>query len=201
MVALLTCLTALLLTLMPVQAPSEFGPAVGGPATGHSPGPGAGHRGAPGPDRRVVPERLTLPRLAVHADVVPVGTTAAGNVAVPGDAGKVGWYRFGAAPGSAAGSAVLVGHVDSRRGERGILASLSSVRQGDAVVVAGRGGRKARYAVVSRRSVDKDAFPGQIFRRTGRPALVLVTCAAPFDPERGGYQRLLLVTAVPAGRG
>jgi sortase (surface protein transpeptidase) len=53
--------------------------------------------------------------------------------------------------------------------------------------------------VTAREVVDKDRLPGEVFRRDGRPVLTLVTCAPPYDRERGGYQRNLLVYAVPAG--
>ncbi|WDV34111.1 hypothetical protein OIM90_31470 [Streptomyces sp. AD16] len=45
--------------------------------------------------------------------------------------------------------------------------------------------------------VDRDHLPEEVFRRHGRPVLTLITCAPPYDPERGGYQRNLVVYAVP----
>lgn len=193
--ALLTSVTALLLAGVPDEAPSDFG------STVTSDHPRKGDRQEAVDSRRPgVPVRLTLPGQAVRVEVVPVGTTSTGDLAVPADAHDVGWYRGGPRPGSGAGAAVLVGHVDSRSGDLGALASLGSVHPGDAVVVRADDGRDARYRITARRSVAKEALPDTVFRTSGKPALVVITCTPPFDPERGGYQRLLLVTAVPAGR-
>ncbi|MFF4649087.1 class F sortase [Streptomyces sp. NPDC001380] len=143
---------------------------------------------------------LAIPRLGVRAPVEAVGVGRDGQVAVPGNAEHVGWYRFGAAPGSAAGSAVVVGHVDSRTQGLGVLAALGSVRAGDRVTVALADRRTLAYRVVSRRSYDKAAVPlARLFRRDGPPVLTLITCTAPFDPARGGYLRNLVVTAVRTG--
>ncbi|UYM22942.1 class F sortase [Streptomyces albus] len=49
----------------------------------------------------------------------------------------------------------------------------------------------------AREVVDRDHLPEEVFRRHGRPVLTLITCAPPYDPERGGYQRNLVVYAVP----
>ncbi|MCF6525829.1 class F sortase [Streptomyces sp. JJ36] len=139
-----------------------------------------------------------MPRLGVRATVVPVGVTDGGDLAVPGDARRVGWYRFGGVPAPDGGSTVLVGHVDSRSRGLGALAALRSVRRGDRVGIRLSGGDREHYRVTARRSVAKERFPARVFRRSGPSALTLVTCTGPFLPERGGYQRILLVTAVPA---
>ncbi|WP_259294319.1 class F sortase [Streptomyces resistomycificus] len=119
-----------------------------------------------------------------------------GRTDVPADPAQAGWYRFGPAPGDAAGSAVLVGHVDSRTGELGELAALYDVRAGDRVGVRRGDGTTIAYEVVARRTVTKDRLPADVFRREGDPVLTLITCAPPYDPGRGGYQSNLIVTAV-----
>ncbi|MGW6547538.1 class F sortase, partial [Streptomyces massasporeus] len=96
-----------------------------------------------------------------------------------------------------AGSAVLVGHVDDRTGRLGAFAKLYGVREGDDVTVARADAPPVRYEVTAREVVDRDRLPKEVFRRHGRPVLTLVTCAPPYDRERGGYQRNLLVYAVP----
>ncbi|MFR9676165.1 class F sortase [Streptomyces sp. TR06-5] len=196
MAALLVALIALVMASTRENVPSDFGSTV-------SPGRherGGGRSGSVG-GRPDVPVRMSLPRQDVRAAVVPVGTTASGQLDVPSDADDVGWYRAGARPGSASGSAVLVGHVDSRSGSLGTLAALASVLAGDRILVRTADGSAVHYRITARRSVSRNAFPHRIFRGSGPPVLVLVTCAPPFDAERGGYQRLLLVTAVPDERG
>ncbi|MFJ4535945.1 sortase domain-bontaining protein [Streptomyces tibetensis] len=147
------------------------------------------------------PRRVLLPRTGVDARVTPVGVTDHGEMAVPDEPSVAGWYRYGPAPGSASGSAVLVGHVDSDTGVIGEFAALYDVRRGDGVEVRRAGAEPVRYRVVSRATVPKDELPPSAFRRTGAPVLTLITCAPPFVPERGGYLSNLVVTAEPVRSG
>src|SRR5688500_13184870 len=48
-------------------------------------------------EERATPVRLRVPSLDVDVEVVPVGTDAAGDMAVPGPE-VAGWYRFGPEP-------------------------------------------------------------------------------------------------------
>jgi hypothetical protein len=144
-----------------------------------------------------VPTRLGIERVGLGAAVEPRGIAPDGSADIPEDPEKVGWYRFGPAPGDPAGSAVMVGHVDSRTGDLGAFAALFDVRAGDEVTVRRAAAPPVTYRVVARARVDKDRLPASAFARTGRPVLTMITCAPPFDAERGGYQRNLVVTAIP----
>ncbi|MER7715292.1 class F sortase, partial [Streptomyces werraensis] len=108
-----------------------------------------------------------------------------------------GWYRYGPAPGSSEGSAVLVGHLDGETGDLGEFAALRDVRAGDTVEVRRAGAEPVAYRVTARATVPKDELPPSAFRRSGPPVLTLITCAPPFEPERGGYTANLVVTAEP----
>ncbi|MFF5157834.1 class F sortase [Streptomyces sp. NPDC000348] len=181
--------------------PSDFGdrpraqePAAVPSSGVHDSGPGKEDASGPVPG----PTALHVPRVSLDARVQDVGVEDDGTVEIPDDAGQAGWYRYGPAPGAFAGSAVLIGHVDDRTGDLGAFAKLYGVRKGDEVTVAREDASPVRYEVTAREVVDKDRLPGEVFRRHGRPVLTLVTCAPPYDRERGGYQRNLLVYAVPA---
>jgi LPXTG-site transpeptidase (sortase) family protein len=184
------------------SVPSDFGarPQAQEPTAGrsfgvHDSGPGeAEHASGPVPE----PTALRVPRVFLNARVHDVGVEADGTVEIPDSAGQAGWYRHGPAPGAPAGSAVLIGHVDDRTGDLGAFAKLYGVRKGDDVTVAREDAPPVRYKVTAREVVDKDRLPDEVFLRHGRPVLTLVTCAPPYDRERGGYQRNLLVYAVPA---
>ncbi|MET9730209.1 class F sortase [Streptomyces sp. NPDC006458] len=154
---------------------------------------------AAAPGSTAAPIRLDVERVGLSAAIEPVGVAVDGTAEIPRDPGRVGWYRFGPAPGEPSGSAVLVGHVDSRTGDLGAFAALFDVRAGDEVSVRRAAGPSVAYRVVARARVDKDRLPASAFARTGRPTLTLITCAPPFDRDRGGYRRNLIVTAVPAG--
>ncbi|MFF8014494.1 sortase domain-bontaining protein [Streptomyces sp. NPDC007929] len=140
------------------------------------------------------------PRTGLDAMIDPVGVTTRGDMAVPDDPSEAGWYRHGPAPGSAHGSAVLVGHVDTDTGALGEFLALYGMRRGDRVEVHRTGDEPVTYRVTSRHTVPKEALPPTTFRRTGPPALTLITCAPPYIPEQGGYTSNLVVTAQPVGR-
>ncbi|WP_308406954.1 class F sortase [Streptomyces sp. AC555_RSS877] len=135
--------------------------------------------------------------VGLDARVQPVGVTEAGAMAIPADPAVAGWYRFGPAPGSAHGSSVLVGHVDSDTGALGEFAALYDVEPGDRIEVLRADAEPARYRVTARSTVPKDDLPSATFRRSGPAVLTLVTCAPPFLHEKGGYQANLVVTAEP----
>ncbi|MEU0900541.1 class F sortase [Streptomyces massasporeus] len=119
---------------------------------------------------------------------------------VPDDPAAAGWYRHGPAPGSARGSAVLVGHVDTGTGALGEFLALYGMRRGDRIEVRRAGDAAVTHRVVTRLTVPKEALPSSTFRRSGPPALTPITCAPPYNPEQGGYASNLVVTAEPVGR-
>ncbi|MEU9731756.1 class F sortase [Streptomyces sp. NPDC048002] len=150
---------------------------------------------------RPEPTRLALPRLGVSAPVDPVGVAADGQVEVPEDPQRVGWYRFSPGPGTTEGSTVVVGHVDSDGRGLGVLIALNQVREGDEAVVRRADGRDVTYEVTARRTVPKDGLAASgAFRRDGPAVLTLITCAGPYLPDQGGYQNNLVVTAVERPR-
>ncbi|MDQ0715960.1 LPXTG-site transpeptidase (sortase) family protein [Streptomyces luteogriseus] len=143
---------------------------------------------------------MVAPRTGLDARITPVGVTDEGDMAVPDDPSVAGWYRHGPAPGSARGSAVLVGHVDTGTGALGEFRALYAVRRGDRVEVRRAGDEPVTYRVVSRLTVPKEDLPPSAFRRYGAPILTLITCAPPYVADRGGYASNLVVTAEPVGR-
>lgn len=142
------------------------------------------------------PLRLVIPAIGVRAPIVSVGVGAAGAMEVPGDVATVGWYRFGPSP-SRPGSALLVGHVDSRVQGPGVFFRLSEVEPGDVVRVHLSGERSEAFEVVSRSLVPKDRLPPAIFTRDGDPWLTLITCGGGFDRSAGAYTHNVLVAAAP----
>ena len=68
---------------------------------------------APAPPAAVAaPVRLSVPARGIDAPLDPVGVEPEGEMTLPRDVDRVGWYRFGPAPGAAEGTVVLAGHVD-----------------------------------------------------------------------------------------
>ncbi len=146
------------------------------------------------------PVRLAVPDLDLDLPVRPVGVGTDRQMQLPADPSVLGWYRFGASPAApAAGAAVVAGHLDSFRFGLGPLVRLRDAAVGDRVLVSDPKGRTLRYVVSEVRRFDRQALPAELFTRTGPPRLHLITCGGAYDPDAGGYQQNLVVTAVPLG--
>ena len=149
------------------------------------------------PASRPAPVRLTAPGLGVDAPIDALGVQPDGQMALPADVDRVGWYRFGPAPGDG-GSAVVAGHVDDREQGLGALSPLRAAAVGDEVQVADDAGTTTRWRVVSRELISKQVLPlDRLFARDGPPRLTLITCGGPFLPEFGSYRDNVVVVAEP----
>ncbi|WP_282700002.1 class F sortase [Streptomyces sp. CC219B] len=156
---------------------------------------------APAASTVPAPRELVIPRLGLRAPIDPVGVADDGQMEVPKDPDRVGWYRYSPAPGADRGSSVVVGHVDAKGLGLGVLFGLTEVRQGDRVRVARDDGTTLTYEITARRTLGKAALVSSaVFDRDGPAVLNLVTCAGPYLPDRGGYQNNLVVTAVEVPR-
>ncbi len=143
------------------------------------------------------PVRLSVPRLGVDAAVDAVGVEPDGQMTVPAEVHRVGWYRFGPVPGGA-GSSVLAGHVDSRTQGLGAMAQLRDAVPGDDILVTDAAGVASRWRVVSREVISKQVLPlDRLFAREGPPRLTLITCGGPFLPEFRSYRDNVVVVAEP----
>ena len=146
----------------------------------------------------VPPARIRLPSLGVDTAVVAVGVDGRGEMAVPEDVRQTGWYRFGPAPGSAAGSSVVSGHVDDAVQGRGAFYRLVDLAVGDPVVVTTVAGVDLTFRVSTVRRIPKSTLPvDELFARDGPPHLTLVTCGGAFDRASGSYRDNVVVTALP----
>ena len=150
--------------------------------------------------KRAVPTRLLLPRLGVSMPVEATRLNPQGQMRMPDRPGTIGWYAYGPAPGSGAGSAVLAGHVDSRQYGVGPLVKLSQSKVGDRVVVESARGQQTfvveHVQLLAKHGLDDAA----LFARTGPSRLRVVTCGGAYLPEHGGYQDNVVVTATVARR-
>lgn len=122
------------------------------------------------------PTQLIVPRLQVNAPVVPIREQA-GSLTPPSDPLMIGWWLQGPNPGDAQGTALLTGHTVHYGG--GAFDHLDSLVPGDHFRV-----RTARgvitYVVVGSRKYTTGALARdsrQLFRFTGAPRLLLVTCS------------------------
>ena len=188
--------TAWSLTRPPATAGAPVVEVLGTPSS-PAPAPAVGTRDA-APESAAQPSppvRVQVPALGVDSVVDPVGVAPDGQMAIPDDVDRIGWYRFGPAPG-ANGSAVLAGHVDDRDQGLGALFPLRDAAVGDEIVVTDAEGTTTRWRIVSRELITKQALPlDRLFTRSGPPRLTLITCGGPFLPEYGSYRDNVVVVA------
>jgi hypothetical protein len=176
-------------------APSS--PSVAAAQPGGPPTPAARPAAPPTETQPPVPVRLAVPGRGVDAAVDAVGVQPDGQMTLPEDVDRLGWYRFGPAPG-ADGSAVIAGHVDDREQGLGAMAPLREAEVGDEVIVTDATGTTTRWRVVSRELIQKQALPlDRLFAREGPPRLTLITCGGPFLPEFGSYRDNVVVVTEP----
>lgn len=166
------------------------------PATGIVP-PAAPVPATPAaPAAPATPTRLILPGTGLDAPIVPVGLLPTGGLAVPDNPRVLGWWQSGAHPGSATGTTVIDGHVDTARGGAGALVFLSRLSPGQQIVLDTDQGPR-HYVVSALRSYTKADLPPEVFATTGRPRLVLITCGGAFDRRTQQYADNIVVYAVP----
>jgi len=144
--------------------------------------------------RRSTPVRLTIEAIDVRARVVGVGRADDGSIATPPTAETTGWYDDGPAPGQR-GTAVIVGHVDTRTAPA-VFRRLKDVARGTAVEVRRRDRTVARFTVDSVETFPKSTFPAdRIFGDVGRPRLALITCGGEWIGGGTGYADNVIVFA------
>ncbi|KUN28236.1 sortase [Streptomyces antibioticus] len=150
------------------------------------------------------PQRIDIPGLGVQAPVVARGLDRDGAIDPPpyDQAGVVGWYADGTRPG-AAGTALMVGHVDTET-RPAVFYKLSSVKPGETVRVIRDDGKVAEFTVDDVQVVARDHFDAQQAygtRQSGRAELRLVTCGGTFDRASRSYTANVIVSAYLTGTG
>ncbi|TAM84352.1 MAG: class F sortase [Jatrophihabitans sp.] len=146
------------------------------------------------------PDRIVIPKLHTDAPIVAVGTEPSGALQIPLDPRVTGWWRYGAEPGAAVGSAIIAGHINYA-GVEGALARIGTLDPGDRIVVYGLvAGRQqqVQFRVTGVRTYVKKTLPYQeIFDQRSIGRLVVVTCGGPFDASTGNYLDNIVAYAVP----
>ncbi|MBX6371647.1 MAG: class F sortase [Acidothermus sp.] len=141
------------------------------------------------------PVNVSIPAIHVSAPIVPLGIQPDGEIQVPSDVRRVGWYELGPAPG-ALGPAILVGHVDSARSGPGVFFRLGALQPGDSITVDRADGTQVTFTVYAVREYPKDRFPtATVYGPTADPELRLITCGGSFDHASGHYRDNIVVFA------
>jgi hypothetical protein len=141
---------------------------------------------------RSTPVSLRVPAISLSTSLSTLGLNPDGTVQVPDNDTEPGWFRLGPTPGQI-GSAVILGHVDSRQGP-GVFFQLRTLLPGDQVQVSLTDGAVATFEVTSVATYTKTQFPAQqVYASHGASALQLVTCGGTFDNQTGHYLSNIVV--------
>ncbi len=151
---------------------------------------------------RSTPLQLMIPSIGLSAPLLGLGTDSRGNPEVPpfSQPRTAGWIRDTVTPGEV-GTAVLVGHVDTRTGPA-VLWNLSAVRPGALVEVARLDGSTARFTVDRLRTYPKDGFPSAlVYGGSADAQLRIITCGGGYDRARQEYGGNVVLFAHLTGAG
>lgn len=135
--------------------------------------------------------------MGLDARVEPVGVRADASMTLAQEAGVVGWYRLGPAPGSVRGAAVTAGHVDARgQGPRSVVQVTGGDGVGDGVEMTRSDGVGVGCRVVGQETIVRGRLPSErLFARDGVPRLVLITWGGPCLPELARDRDSVVVVA------
>ncbi|MGW2989571.1 class F sortase [Streptomyces goshikiensis] len=150
------------------------------------------------------PARVDMPSIGIQAPVVSRGLDKDGAIDPPpyDRPGTVGWWGGGAQPGTA-GTALLVGHVDTAS-KPAVFYGLSSTKPGDSVRVVRADGTVAEFTVEDVQVYERAGFdPHKAYgpRVPGRAELRLVTCGGTYDKAAKQYSANVVVSAYLTGEG
>ena len=140
------------------------------------------------------PSGVTVAALHIAAPIDPVGVSTDRALIVPDDPAHLGWWIGSALPGSARGTVLIAGHVDTAADGPGALFRLEKLPMG-ALIGVRAGDRVLTYRAVARRSYGKRHLPPDLFDPHTAPRLVLITCGGEF--RHGSYTDNIVLYAVP----
>ena len=135
--------------------------------------------------------RLVIPAIGVNAAIQKVGITSKGEMEVPENASKVGWFEFGPRPGER-GSAIIAGHFDGENGEAGVFYNLYKLKKGDKLFVEDGGEAPVIFVVLESRLYNP-GYADYFFSRNYGFFLNLITCDGVWDGTKKSFSKRLVV--------
>jgi hypothetical protein len=166
-------------------------------------GAGPGLRLAPMKLAGPAPTSLELPfGGGISAPVDPVGVSPEGELGIPDDPNRLGWWDGSAAPAAGTGTVVIDGHVDSADYGDGFFVNLRRLQPGDTVALTDAAGTRTEWTVTEVGDYPAaDLAATGVFAQPDAPRLALITCGGAFDRAAHRYLDNLVVYAVPATPG
>ncbi len=140
------------------------------------------------------PTAIAIPAHGIAAYLVRLGINPDKTLEVPKKYADAGWYTGRSRPGEP-GPAIIAGHYDSLEGPA-VFYKLHELRNGDKIEVLLADGTAQRWIVDRVQHYAKDKFPtNEVYGKTSRPALRLITCGGVFDVRRRSYNDNVVVYA------
>lgn len=146
------------------------------------------------------PVSLSVPSIKVAAPVHRVGLAGDGSIAVPplDRHNETGWYDGGPTPGES-GSAIIVGHADTKSGPS-VFHRLGKLRPGGRIEVTRADRSVAIFEVTSVENFDKENLPAErVYGDFSRPGLRLITCGGRWVGGSTGYADNVVAFATLVG--
>ncbi|MEU1404925.1 class F sortase [Streptomyces sp. NPDC005728] len=131
-------------------------------------------------------DRVRIPAIQVDAPVMPVGMDERGWVGAPppDNPNLAGWFTGAVSPGEK-GTAVIVGHVDNKKGPA-VFYGLGSLQKGSRVDVLRKDGKTAVFEIYGVEVFAKSSFPSdRVYGAKGTPELRVITCGGGFSKQNG----------------
>lgn len=190
----------------PLASPASAASRIRPPAPGTTDGPGPVAPSLPPASQSLslpvsAPVTLNIPAIHATSTLVDLGLNPDGTVQVPPLArdSRAGWYQYSAAPG-AAGSSVILGHIDSAAYGPGIFYNLGQLRPGEEIDVTRADAITAIFRVDRVAEYPKTGFPTTlVYGTTPYASLKLVTCGGSFDAHAGSYLDNIIAFATLVG--
>lgn len=140
-----------------------------------------------------VPVTLTIPKLAIEAEVESVGLDSDGDMDIPKNSDNVAWYNLGYKPGDQ-GNAVIAGHFDKVSGAPAVFYDLEKLGIGDTVITTDQEGGTMAFTVVRIATYPDEDFPLQeVFGPAQKPMLNLITCDGKWNNATKSYSHRTVV--------
>lgn len=147
---------------------------------------------APEKSKAGLPVRLLIAGLNVDAPIDQLGLTENGDMDIPLNIEKTGWYKYGPHPGNI-GSAVIAGHLSGKKGEPGVFKNLDKLQKGDNLSIIDDKGQTISFTVRETRYYDQNEEPSEVFNSSSGEHLNLITCAGSWNKSERSFSKRLVV--------
>jgi sortase A len=139
------------------------------------------------------PKTFLIPKLGINVPVEHVGMDSKGAMDVPKNADNVAWYKLGYKVGDK-GSAVIAGHFDKEDGSPAVFYNLSTLANGDEIIVRDEAGKEFKYKVTRKQTFNFDEVPlNEVFASADKARLNLITCDGVFDKNAKNYSKRTVI--------